>query len=265
MTEWLHELAALLYLVAAIVGGIHMVRGRGPGAAAVPWLLAFGATVHAGGFVVLHREVPPIPMESFPAALSLIGLLIAIGYLLSLRSASIRGVGPWVAFAAALFTGVASIDLLVGPQVVRSQAGSGTWSHAHVLLSTLGFSFLALASVAGLGYLAKERSLKQKARSRLHLPSLESLDRMEHFTLVLGFPLLTLGVVTGFVWGLDQHVSPWTAHTYWLLAAWALYLVPVGLRVVRHQRGERPARGVVLGFAVLAFSYIGIRLLGGAA
>jgi hypothetical protein len=31
---------------------------------------------------------------------------------------------------------------------------------------------------------------------------------------------------------------------------------------VRQQRGRLPARGVVLGFVVLTFSYIGVRLLG---
>ena len=49
------------------------------------------------------------------------------------------------------------------------------------------------------------------------------------------------------------------------LVAWCVYLRPVGLRVVGGQHGDRPARSVVLGFAVLAFSYIGIRLLGGGA
>ena len=261
MTELLHEIAAALYLGAAAAGGWSVLKGRV--ARWVPHLLVLGALVHAMGFVVLHRDEPPIPLESFPAALSLMGWLIAVAYLLSMRFARIQAVGSWVGLVAGLFTGVAWLELLVGPQTVTSVAGSGTWSHAHVLLSALGFSFLALASVAGLAYLAKERALKAKSGVGQSLPSLESLDRMEHFTLALGFPLLTLGVATGFVWGIDRGLSPWTWHSYWLLAAWAVYLLPIGLRVVGHQHGEKPARSVVLGFAVLAFSYIGIRLIGG--
>ncbi len=263
MTEWLHQCAALLYAAAALWGWRSLARGGAGGGPS--WLLAAGAIVHAGGFVVLHRETPPIPLESFPAALSLIGWLIAVSYLLSQRAASIRAVGPWVGIVAALFTSVAWIELLVGPPLVVDVGGSGAWSHAHVLVSTTGFSFLALSSVAGVAYLVKERSLKHKSLSRGALPSLESLDRMEHFTLTVGFPLLTLGVATGFVWGLDRGLSPWNAHTYWLLVAWAVYLVPVGLRVVRHQHGERPARSVVVGFVILAFAYIGVRLFGAGA
>ncbi len=263
MTETLHELAALLYLAAGVTG--WRATARGLRTRALMFLFAAGVLVHAGGFVMLHREVPPIPLESFPAALSLIGWLIAAGYLLSLRFAAIRGVGAWAALTAALFTGIATVDLLVGPPVVSDRAGSGAWSHAHVLLSAAGFSFLALASLAGVAYLAVERALKHKSPWLPGLPSLESLDRTEHFTLAVGFPLLTLGVITGFVWGFDRSLSPWTPHTLWLLLAWSVYLLPVSSRVLRHQHGDRPARGVVLGFLVLAFSYVGVRLWAGGA
>ena len=96
----------------------------------------------------------------------------------------------------------------------------------------------------------------------LRLPSLESLDRAEHLGLSIGFPLLTLGVATGFLWGASAGASPWTGHTIFLLVAWLVYLIPVTLRVVRHERGPQPARGVVIGFLVLLFSYVGVRLLG---
>ena len=42
-------------------------------------------------------------------------------------------------------------------------------------------------------------------------------------------------------------------------------LFAVTLRVVRRERGRRVARSVLLGFLVLAFCYLGIRLIGGAA
>ena len=261
MTELLHELAALLYAAGAALG--WRAPGRGLRARGLHLLIAAAALLHAVGFVALHLEEPPIPLESFPAALSLIGWLIAVSYLLSLRAASIRAVGPWVGIAAALFTAAAWLGLLVGPREVVGVAGNGAWSHAHVLLSATGFSLLALASLGGVAYLVKERSLKRKSALRGALPPLESLDRMAHLTLAVGFPLLTLGVATGFVWGLDPGVSPWTPHGYWLLLAWAVYLVPVSLRVLRHQHGERPARAVVVSFAILAFAYIGVRLMGG--
>jgi len=261
MTQSWYELAALCYAAGALVGWRSTRSARR--ARAVPWLLGVGAVLHAVAFVVLHAQESPTPLESFPAALSLIGWLVAISFLLSLRFADVRGVATWVAAAAAGFTALAGLEVLVGP--AHASGSVGAESHAHVLLSAFGFSFLALASLAGLGYLAKERALKHKNASARALPALESLDRLEHFALSLGFPLLTLGVVTGFVWVNQQGLSPWTGHSYWLLAAWTIYLLPIGMRVLRHEHGEKPARSCVLGFLVLAFSYIGIRLIGAVA
>jgi ABC-type uncharacterized transport system permease subunit len=175
----------------------------------------------------------------------------------------VRGVGTWVAGAAALFTSAAAVGLMgVEKLPPVDVAAGGAWSHAHVLLSTLGFSLLALTSLAGLAYLTKKRALKRNEAARFGLPSLESLDRMEHVTLSLGFSLLSLGMATGFLWSMNRGASPWTQHSQWLVVAWAIYLLPVGMRVINRQHGDRPARIVTFGFAFLAFSYLGIRLLG---
>ncbi len=258
-----HALAAALYLAAAVLGARALQRGRA--APSIAWWIAVAAAAHAWGFVSLHGQDPPVHLSSFPAALSLIGWLLAVSFLLSLGVARVREVGAWVAGLAGGLTVLAALGLAAGPPSPPPDPGAGAWSHAHVLLSTLGFSLLALASFAGLAYLAKQRALKRKSPARFALPSLESLDRLVHLTLTFGFSLLTLGVVTGFVWGASHDFSPWSGHALWLLVAWAVYLVPIGMLVLGRQHGDRPARGAVLGFAFLAFSYIGIRLIGAGA
>jgi len=261
LTELLHLIASVLYAAAAAAG--LRQRSRGEPSSLVPMLLVIGVVCHGAGFVALHARTPLIPLESFPAALSLIGWLVPTSYLYALRIASVRGVGHWVAMAGAAFTSLALVGLWrYSADASAIEPPGGSWSHAHVLLSTFGFSLLALTSLAGLAYLAKRSALKRNQASRFGLPSLESLDRMEHVTLGLGFSLLSLGVLTGFVWGQTRGLSLWTQHSRWLIIAWAVYLVPIGMRLVRHQHGDRPARLVVAGFGFLAFSYIGIRLLG---
>ena len=259
-TVWVHGLASIIYILGAVIGWRALSRGEVSRGA--QRILGVGAGIHAVGFIAMHTEQPPVPMESFAAALSLIGWLTAVSYLLSIRVARVRGILVWVAIMAALFT-VAATTALPFRSSEPVESTAPLWSHAHVLLSAFGFSFLALATVSGLGYLVKQRSLKRKTAGRFGLPSLESLDRMEHFTLALGYAMLTLGVVTGFAWGWARGLDPWTPHAYGLLLAWAIYGLPIGLRVFRHLHGELPARSVVIGFVVLAFSYIGIRLIGG--
>lgn len=262
MIGGIHALAAALYLAGALRGALSLRRGHA--LRGVAWWIALAAGVHAWGFVSLHTQDPPMPLSSFPAALSLIAWLLAVSFLLSLRVARVRAVGAWVAGLAGGLTALAALTLDAARPVAAAGPASSVWSHAHVLLSTLGFSLLALASMAGLAYLAKERALKSHRPARFALPSLESLDRLVHFGLSTGYPLLTLGVVTGYVWGVGHGSSPWSGHALWLLFAWAVYLVPISMLVLRRQHGDRPARGAVLGFALLAFSYIGIRLIVGA-
>lgn len=261
MTLALHQLASLLYFAGAGLGVLGLRRGRSSTLAS--WLLGAGAIAHAAAFAELHGQSPPVPLSSFPAALSLISWLVVVSYLGSLGIARVREVAAWVGGVAGALTAIAVFGLWYRiPEANPAAAQDEFWLHAHVLISAFGFSLLALASVAGFAYLAKERALKRKSPVRLALPSLESLDRLGHFTLATGFALLTLGVATGFAWVTGRNLSPWTSHSLGLMAAWGVYLLPVGLRLVRGQRGDQPARSVVLGFAVLLFSYVGIRLLG---
>jgi ABC-type transport system involved in cytochrome c biogenesis permease subunit len=267
MTLLGHGLATALYLLGALLGW-RPLRGV-EGGRALRLCLGAGALLHTLGLYGLHRQQPPVPLESVPAALSLIGWLVSVSFLGALRIARVQSAGAWVAPVAAAFTLSAEVGLQLGIAPAQAPEGSSLWSHAHVLLSTAGFSLLALASLAGLGYLAQERMLKRKVHRGPalgpELPALESLDRVEHIALALGFLLLTLGVVTGFVWAIARGEDPWSTHALFLLLAWVGYLFPVGLRLVRHQHGPRPALGVVFGFALLAFSYLGIRLLGSVA
>src|SRR5262249_46510642 len=72
----------------------------------------------------------------------------------------------------------------------------------HVLVNLLGIALFMLAGGAASLYLVQERRIKEKrhaARSN-NLPALDTLDHAEHRFLVAGFPLLTLGIVTGTYW-----------------------------------------------------------------
>ena len=262
MTLVAHLIATACYLAAAgaglLAGGSRRLE------AVIAWLLGLGVLLQVVGFFGFHLSDPPVSLGSFGAALSLIGWLTVAAFLLSLGLARLRAVGAWVGALAAALAAAAALALW-GGSPSASSLDTGGWPHAHVLLSTAGFAALALASLFGLAYLAKERALKSKRPPRPMLPSLEGLDRVEHVALAIGFPLLTLGLISGFVWSRQHGGELATGHALFTTLAWLLYLVPVTARVVRHQRGQASARSVVIGFAFLAISYLGVRLWGVAA
>jgi len=69
----------------------------------------------------------------------------------------------------------------------------------HVTLSMLGTVGFAIAFVAGLMYLIQDGLLKSKRFNVLYskLPALDFLDHLNQQSIVTGFPLLTLGIITG--------------------------------------------------------------------
>ena len=114
-------------------------------------------------------------------------------------------------------------------------------------------------------FLAEHRRLKSKRPldRQMPLPSLEALDRVNAAALALGFPLLTLGVVTGAIWVQSVAGSPWrgSAHELWTLLAWLVYAVLAAVRFGAHQGSRQAAVSAVGGFAFILFAVIGVGLL----
>jgi ABC-type transport system involved in cytochrome c biogenesis permease subunit len=133
-----------------------------------------------------------------------------------------------------------------------------------VLLASSGLSLLGLAALAGLLFLAEHRRLKAKrpAHARFPLPSLEALDRANVAALTVGFPLLTLGVITGALWSQTARGQLWgaTPHEISSLVAWVVYAVLVTVRFGSDQGSRQAAVSAVGGFALLFLAVIGVEL-----
>jgi ABC-type transport system involved in cytochrome c biogenesis permease subunit len=165
--------------------------------------------------------------------------------------------GP-LAFLAAFFAALHAPD----PDV---DVMGGAWPHAHVLLAGSGLALLAVAAAAGGFYLVENRRLKRKlihAGPRA-LPSLETLDRINAAALAVGFPLLTLGVLTGMMWVQGARGAWFTgsAHEAWNGIAWLIYAALVGARFAAQQGARDAAASAVAGFAFLLFAVVGVGIL----
>jgi ABC-type transport system involved in cytochrome c biogenesis permease subunit len=226
-------------------------------------LLALGVVLHGLSFSMLHKLVPTPPVTDIAAAVSFMSWVGTISYLVLLRRARLQRLMILVAPASFLGAFLAALRL---PEVTPAPLSSmGSWPHAHVLLASAGLSLLGLAGLAGAMFLVEHRRLKSKQpiNLRMPLPSLEALDRVNAFALSLGFPLLTLGVLTGMMWLQTEFGTLWTgsAHETWCVVAWAVYGVLVSARFVAHQGSRQAAASAVGGFAFLFFSVIGMELI----
>jgi ABC-type transport system involved in cytochrome c biogenesis permease subunit len=133
----------------------------------------------------------------------------------------------------------------------------------HIGVNLLGIAAFALAFGVSVAYIVQERQLRQKKIGGLfqRLPSLDTLDTLGFRMVIVGFPLLTLGVVTGTLWAvrLDPEAPPIGATQTMGLVEWALFAAILLLRAVAGWRGRRAAIGTMMGFVVacaVLFGYV---------
>ena len=139
------------------------------------------------------------------------------------------------------------------------------WLPIHVTLSFMGDALFAMAFGTGVMYLIQERQLKRKRPGVFYyrLPSLDVLDSMNYRALTIGFPLLTLGIITGSVWAQYAWGSYWSwdAKETWSLITWFIYAAVLHARLTAGWRGRKAAWFSIIGFAAVLFTFLGVNLL----
>ncbi|MGH7232243.1 MAG: cytochrome c biogenesis protein CcsA [Nitrospiraceae bacterium] len=136
----------------------------------------------------------------------------------------------------------------------------------HVTLSILGTVGFAVAFVAGLMYLIQERLLKSKRFNVLYakLPPLDFLDQLNQQSIVLGFPLLTLGIIVGALsaeFARGSYLN-WNPEQTWALVTWLFYFVVLVGRLTVGWRAKRAAYLTIIGFAGVVLTFIGVVVKG---
>ncbi len=132
----------------------------------------------------------------------------------------------------------------------------------HVTLSMLGTVGFAVAFVAGVMYLIQDGLLKSKRFNVLYskLPALDFLDELNQQSIVLGFPLLTLGIITGAIsaeFARGAYVT-WNPEQTWALVTWLFYFVVLVGRLTVGWRAKRAAYLTIIGFACVILTLVGV-------
>lgn len=257
------QLTAGAYLLASVLAAMGFALESARWARVGVAALIVAVLLHGYSFSILHRADPTPPLTDLAMALSFTAWVSAAALLLFLRRFRLSRLVVWVGSLAflAVFNAALRLPGLV-PAPIAEPAGS--LPHAHVLLASAGLALLALAGMAGGLFLIEHRRLKRKAvvASSGLRPSLEALDRVNALALAVGFPLLTLGVVTGAMWVQSRTGSPWAGspHEIGSFIYWLLYGVLLVLRFGADQGARRCATNAIGGLAVATCAVIGLEL-----
>ncbi len=138
---------------------------------------------------------------------------------------------------------------------------------AHIGVNLVGLIAFGLSFAAALAYLLQERALRQKRIGGIvrRLPPLDVLDTFGLRSILVGFPLLTLGIVSGAFWAFRlEEVQLQSTHVFAIIA-WVLFGSVLLLRLAAGWRGRRAAYGTIVGFLCTCAVVIGYLLRGASA
>ncbi len=247
-------MAELLFWPAILGYGEAAIAYTSPRYARIgTWGVRLGWLAQTALLGVQAARVDGFPWSSWAGSLNLFVWLVVCAYLVWGCQQRYRLVGLSVMPLAALLFAVSRVGggTTAG---ARSQYGN-LFLVIHVGFVLAAFAGFTLAAALAALYLVEERRLQRRAPDilRLRLPSLVVLERLTNRTIAVSLPLLTVGLVAGFVRLRDDHggIDALMGVT---IAAWLLYAFVLAARP-----GGRVASQLALfGFALVILARVAL-------
>jgi cytochrome c-type biogenesis protein CcsB len=140
------------------------------------------------------------------------------------------------------------------------------WLISHVITCFFGYAAFGVSLGLSVMYLLKLSGERGNGSVFLRLiPKKSILDELNYQMVVIGFLMLTLGIITGSVWAHSAWGSYWSwdPKETWSLITWLVYAVVIHSRMVRGWKGRRIAILSIIGFSCVLFTYFGVNYLAG--
>lgn len=226
-------------------------------------LLIAGFGLHCASLVYKVVRTGYIPVNNLHETLFIAGWALVGVFIIIRHKYNLRILGVYAAPLAALI--VVSAVLLQNEPGPQREIFNHFWLVLHIIAIFTGEASFALACGIGILYLLQERAIKIKRPGFFfkRLPSLELLDVTGHACIITGFTLLTIGLITGFiyarvVWG---RFWSWDPKEVFSGISWLLYAALLHVRFYQGWRGRKAATLAIIGFGVLLFTFLGVNFL----
>jgi cytochrome c-type biogenesis protein CcsB len=224
------------------------------------YLLAAGFGCHTSALILKFSATGHIPVANLFQTLSFAAWAVVGVFLILQNKLQLKILGLYAAALASTIMVIASFFPKEPAQSLK--IFNSVWLTFHIFAIFAGEAALALAGGIGFLYLLQEYSIKNKQTRFFfrRLPSLELLDNTNYFCIITGFSLLTLGLVTGFIYAKAIWGSfwSWDPKEVWSGISWLLYAALLHGRLAVGWRGRNAAVMSIIGFLLLVFTFIGV-------
>ncbi len=252
--------SAILFYVAATFSQIRFLTD----VSSYPtkkWLLPFGViavTLHA--FILYNSmvNVVGINLGIFNAA-SLVTWVIALLLLLSVLHKPVENLAVILFPLAALTIGFD--NFFHTERILAADKAFGV--KLHIFSSILAYSLLTIAVLQAIFLAIQDNYLHNKHPSWVmkHLPPLQVMEHLFFQVMGIGFLLLTISLVSGFLFIQDIWEQHLVHKTVLSLIAWGMFSILLWGHLRYGWRGRKFIRWNLLSFIILMLAYFGSKLV----
>ena len=154
------------------------------------------------------------------------------------------------------------------------------WLMMHVSMMMISYATLILGSLLSILYLAFNLFTQKQTQVNLvpenseikltienknsKVSLLQTIDTWSYRIIGLGFPFLTIGIISGAVWANEAWGSYWSwdPKETWALITWLVFAVYLHSRLLKGWQGQKAAVVASGGFFVIWICYLGVNFLG---
>ena len=227
------------------------------------------------------------PLSNLYESLIFLSWTISFIHLIVEAKTQSRLVGSLATPLVFFISGFSSLTLPVEMQKALPLVPSlqSNWLMMHVSMMMISYATLIVGSLFSLLYLAfvyfnKEvlstevinnngminsiSSLSSEKKSFSKLSLLQTIDIWSYRIIGLGFPFLTIGIISGAVWANEAWGSYWSwdPKETWALITWLVFAIYLHSRLLKGWQGKKAAILGSCGFFVIWICYLGVNFLG---
>ena len=114
------------------------------------------------------------------------------------------------------------------------------------------------------GYKISNKATTKEVMKLYQFSHIEKLDTLSYRSILVGFVLLTLGLVSGAVWANEAWGTwwSWDPKETWAFISWLFYAAYLHMRISKGWQGRKPALLATSGFFIVLICYLGVNFWG---
>ena len=260
MSHKILGIVTLMYLFIFFLHVLYFATGKGK-IISLMWIVLYATLgIHTAGLILRWVEsyglgIGHAPLSNFYESLIFFSWCIGFMLIIMKKRLSFPPITMLASLIALAFIGYASISPSVEKGIKPLMpALQSNWLHIHVITCFIAYASFAMSFISGLLYFLNWKAL---------VPPKETLEEINYRSVIVGFLMLSAGILTGAVWAHYAWGSYWSwdPKETWSLITWIVYALFLHARLMKGWKGKKIAFLSIIGFLSVIFTYFGVNFI----